>query len=68
MSPHPVRGWAPGKVVALWYREDNWPPGQMAPYQVQLDDARLIFAPQDFDQVIRAEQSVSETIAEEVSA
>mmetsp|Transcript_16796 Transcript_16796/g.28072 ORF Transcript_16796/g.28072 Transcript_16796/m.28072 type:complete len:195 (-) Transcript_16796:403-987(-) len=55
IGPHPVRGWAPGVVVALWYREETWPQGQMAPYQVKLDDARLIFAPQDVDEVIRAE-------------
>ena len=35
------------------YREANWPPGVFAPYQIQLDDGRLIFAPHDADQVIR---------------
>jgi hypothetical protein len=52
----PVTGWAAGEVVQLMYREDNWPPGVCAPYQIQLDDGRLIFAPHDIDQVIRAEQ------------
>ena len=52
----PVTGWAAGAVVQLMYREANWPEGVCAPYQVQLDDERLIFAPHDIDQVIRAEQ------------
>lgn len=37
----------------LNYRESNWPPGMCAPYQVQLDDGRLIFAPRDINEVIR---------------
>lgn len=54
VGPHPVRGWAPGEIVATFYKEPEWPPGMMAPYQIQLDDGRLIFAPQDVDEVIRA--------------
>mmetsp|Transcript_14828 Transcript_14828/g.36277 ORF Transcript_14828/g.36277 Transcript_14828/m.36277 type:complete len:192 (+) Transcript_14828:343-918(+) len=46
--------WGPGTVVMLWYREENWPPGSYAPYQVKLDDGRMIFAPGDMDQVIKA--------------
>lgn len=26
VGPHPVTGWAPGRVVRLFYREPNWPP------------------------------------------
>jgi hypothetical protein len=52
--------WTPGTVVMLWYREDNWPPGSFAPYQVKLDDGRLIFAPADMDQVIKAAPSEEE--------
>ncbi len=44
-AAHPVTGWAPGSIVALHYSEPNWPPGQVAPYQIQLDDGRLIYAP-----------------------
>ena len=49
--------WAGGVVVALHYRERNWHPARdpSAPYQVQLDDGRLIFAPNDDDEIIRAE-------------
>ena len=43
----PVTGWAGGKVAMLWYRESNWPKNSKAPYQVQLDDGKLIFAPVD---------------------
>ena len=49
--------WAAGTVVALNYREDLWPDGRVAPYQVQLDgeNAPLIYAPFDDDNLIRAE-------------
>lgn len=46
--------WAAGTVIKLWYREPRWPRGSYAPYQVQLDDGREIFAPADMDQVIKA--------------
>lgn len=54
IGPHPVRGWASGEVVSLYYSEPSWPPGSFAPYQIQLDDGRLIFA-HDSDEIIRAE-------------
>merc|ERR1712187_58465 len=39
-------GWSEGKVVALMYRNENMPPGVVAPYQVKLDDDdNLIYAP-----------------------
>ena len=53
VGPDPVTGWAPGRVKTLLYREPNWPEGYHAPYQIELDDGRLIFAPQDTDKVIR---------------
>ena len=55
IGPDPVTGWASGKVVQLWYRESNWPEETWAPYKIQLDDGRKIFAPGDMDQVVRAE-------------
>ena len=41
------------------HREDvhvqrNFPPGKCAPYQVKLDDGRLIYAPADADNVVRS--------------
>lgn len=45
--------WSPGKIVKLTYREDHWPPGKVVPYQVQLEDGRLIFVPVDTDQLCR---------------
>eukprot|EP01034_Spumella_vulgaris_P031854 gene31854-39347_t len=53
VGPHPVKGWAPGRIIRLNYTEPNWPPNMVAPYQIALHDGRLIFAPQDTDQVIR---------------
>jgi len=46
-------GWAKGTVVKLMYREDDMPPGMVAPYQVQLDDGNLIYAPADEDTLIK---------------
>ena len=40
---------AAGKIVALWFRSPDSPPGFYAPYQVKLDNGRLIFAPMDAD-------------------
>ena len=53
VGPHPVKGWAPGRIIKLKYSEPNWPPNMVAPYQVALHDGRLIFAPQSSDLVIR---------------
>ena len=53
VGPDPVKGWAPGKVIQLWYREPTWPPNSLAPYKIELDDGRNIFAPGDVDQIIR---------------
>jgi len=46
--------WVPGRIVALNYREDDWPRGQYAPYQVELVSGDLIYAPRDTCEVIRA--------------
>jgi len=54
VGPDPEKGWAKGKVSKLWYREASWPPDAWAPYQIQLDDGKEIFAPGDIDQIIRA--------------
>lgn len=53
VGPHPVKGWAPGRIIKLHYKEPSWPPNMVAPYQIALHDGRLIFAPQDTDKVIR---------------
>jgi len=49
-----VDAWSPGTVVKQWYRESHWPKKRTAPYQIKLDDGRLIFAPLDSDKVIQA--------------
>ena len=53
IGPDANKDWAPGTVMLLWYREQNWPQGSFAPYKIKLDDGRNIFAPADLDQVIR---------------
>jgi hypothetical protein len=45
MGPH---GWKLGRIIALHYREDHWPAGAEAPYQVALEEDRaLIYVPED---------------------
>mmetsp|Transcript_15847 Transcript_15847/g.15242 ORF Transcript_15847/g.15242 Transcript_15847/m.15242 type:complete len:198 (-) Transcript_15847:797-1390(-) len=56
IGPDAVTGWVSGLVTELWYRESSWPPDSFAPYKIQLDDGRAIFAPGDMDQVIRAKE------------
>ena len=45
--------WVAGTVVSHWWRHAEWPEAQVAPYQVQLDDGKLIFALRDDDDCIR---------------
>jgi len=45
--------WSAGEIAALSYSEPDWPRGKTVPYQVQLDDGRLIFVPIDNDQLCR---------------
>lgn len=47
-------GWLPGEIVDHFYRDPSFPPGETAPYQIQLDDGALIYAPADDDRLIRA--------------
>jgi hypothetical protein len=45
--------WSRGVIVALNHREPNWPRYKGVPYQVQLHDGRLVFAPFDVDECCR---------------
>lgn len=45
--------WLLGVVVDLWWAHSGWPPGHAAPYQIQLQDGSLVFAPQDTEQYVR---------------
>ena len=53
-SVHGDSGWVAGEVVALWYTEAEM--RSAVPYQVLLNDGRLVMAPQDDDRLIRAER------------
>ena len=47
-------GWKIGSIVALHYREENWPNGKVVPYQVKLEsDHALIYVPEDDDRYCR---------------
>ena len=46
--------WVPGRVIKLHYHESGFEPGYFAPYQIELDDGKLIYAPDDDDECIRA--------------
>ena len=48
-----IGSWAAGTVVKQWYRDESWPQGKWAPYQVQLDQGTLIYAPVDSDKAIK---------------
>ena len=56
VGPDEVTGWAKGTVAQQWYREQGWAEGSFAPYKIDLDDGRAIFAPGDVDMVIRAQK------------
>jgi len=48
-------GWQEGEVIALDYREDEWPKtSKPAPYQVLLDEGKKVYAPRDDDELIVA--------------
>ena len=42
--------WKAGTIVKHFYTQKSFPEGMCVPYQVQLDDKKLIFAPADDDQ------------------
>ena len=46
--------WKQGCVVAHFYIQDSFPAGYCVPYQVQLDDGRLIFENQLIQQILLA--------------
>ena len=62
--------WSPGIVVARLYRDDTeteagvdaMPPGVTAPYQVQLDDGRLVWPLADSDEAVRMPRGLWSTL------
>ena len=58
----------PGIIVDTFYTERSWPEGDMAAYQVQMDDGRLIWAPYDQDGCIKALVVTEEEKAEKIKA
>ena len=54
--------WQAGTVVKHFLVQKKFPPGKCAPYQVKLDDGRLIYAPTDTDGVIKRVDSTGPVI------
>ena len=48
-------GHASGVISQIWYRDPDWPADKVAPYQIQLADGTLVFAPIDSDDLVRPE-------------
>ena len=46
--------WVRGQVVQLLYRDELMAQGKVAPYQIELENGELIWAPSDHECVIRA--------------
>lgn len=57
IGPDDDKDWAQGTITQLWFRQSKWPEGSYAPYRIQLDDNREIFAPADHDGVVRRADS-----------
>ena len=47
-------GWVAGVIAGRMYRDDFMPPGMVAPYQIELHNGTMIWAPEDDDDFIRA--------------
>jgi G3E family GTPase len=54
-------GWVAGVIAGRMYRDDFMPPGLVAPYQIELRDGTLIWAPEDDDDFIRAGKKAKKT-------
>ncbi len=62
-------GWKLGRIIALRYREDHWPAGMEAPYQVALeDDHELIYVPEDDPRYCREPSPADLRIARRMDA
>lgn len=46
-------GWVAGQIIACRYREESWPDGEFAPYQIECADGSLLYAPEDTAQLVR---------------
>ena len=54
-------GWVAGVIAGRMYRDYFMPPGLVAPYQIELRDGTLIWAPEDDDDFIRAGKKAKKT-------
>ena len=62
-------GWKLGRIIALDYREDHWPIGKDAPYEVLLNDNHtLIYVPDDNSRYCREATNEDLKIAHRMDA
>jgi G3E family GTPase len=55
-------GWVAGVVAGRMYRDDFMPPGMVAPYQIELHNGTMIWAPEDDDDFIRAGKKARKSV------
>jgi G3E family GTPase len=55
-------GWVAGVVAGRMYRDDFMPPGVVAPYQIELHNGTMIWAPEDDDDFIRAGKKARKSV------
>ena len=46
-------GWINGIVSQTWYREELWETGRYVPYQVLLENGKIMLVPRDSDELIK---------------
>ena len=60
--------WMPGTVIMINYRQEDWSPERVAPYQIELDAGVKIYAPTDTNDILVPEGDMEGEVPEDVQA